>query len=468
MIFLGLFLTFVLGLGLVACLSKRLNIAEILGLAFPLGIFAQTLLMVCIDCIGIKLTASSVLVSSLLVLAVLAFVLFKQRKSLGEGLKCCLKFDFPPLNWAWFTGLAFLIAIVVMNVSKTLYFPTFDIDSVRSFNIVGKAIAHEGTIHNLSLFTLEYYQDIMQRAGNALTYIPLTQLSYTYVYLLGMETSKMINALMFISFVLAFYGVTRRFASPFLSIIITIFCVLTPEMLAFSSLSGTNCIHALYASLGIIYLIAWWKNKKDSSLLWLSAALLMGNVWTRNEGLAFIGAACLLLLYHAIKTKEYKRFFIYVVLCLFPFLFWHLFLKINHFESTNVIIFKPFYDGAKLSVIFNEMWILFKSTQFYGITFLLFLIVLISNVWNIFKRKDCLVCLFLLISSWLFYTILIYQVDYLWDSLENVMRYSYKRFLFSFVPLIWFYIACNQNVTWLFTSIDRFVFHEKKIKSRSN
>ena len=108
------------------------------------------------------------------------------------------------------------------------------------------------------------------------------------------------------------------------------------------------------------------------------------------------------------------------------------------------------------------MWILLKSTQFYGITFLLFLLVFISNIWNIYKKKDQVVCLFLIIISWLFYTILVYQVDYLWDSLENVMRYSYKRFLFSFVPLIWLYIACNQNTKKLFTAIDRFIFPTSK------
>lgn len=461
MIIFGLLLTFVFGLCLIACISKHLTIVELLGLAFPIGIFAQTFLMVCMDGIGIRLRAGSVILATLLVLIGLAWILFRQRKSLREGLKGCVQFNFPALNWAWFTGVAFLIAIIVMNVSKTLYFPTFDTDSIRGFNIVGKAIAHEGTIKAMSLFTHEYYQDIMQRAGSYLTYMPLTQLSYAYVYMLGMETSKLINALMFISFVLAFYGVLRRFATPFLSIIVTVFCVLTPEMLAFSSLSGTNYIHAIYASLGIIYFVAWWKNQKESSLLWISAVLLMGNIWTRNEGLAFIGAACLLLLYHAIKTKEYKRLIFYSALCLFPFILWQLFLKIHHLESTNVIIFKPFYDGAKLSLIFNEMWILFKSTQFYGITFLLFLIVLFCNVWNIYKRKDSLSILLLIVLSWIFYTILIYQVDYLWDSLENVMRYSYKRFLFSFVPLLWFYIACNQNISKLFTTIDRFVFHKK-------
>lgn len=461
-IYFGLILTFVLGACLVTCLSRHLKIIELLGLAFPLGMAAQSFLMVCLDWAGVRLTADSVIWTTLFVIVVLTVFLFMRRKEVCGRLKECVKFDFPALNWAWFTGVAFLIAVMVMNVSKTLYFPTFDTDSVRGFNIIGKAVAHEGTIKSLSLFTHEYYSDVMQKAGSYLTYTPLTQLSYAYVYLLGMETSKIINALMFISFVLAFYGVLRRFATPLLSIIVTFLCVLTPEMLAFSSLSGTNYIHAIYASLGIIYVVVWWYDKKETSLLWISAALLAGNIWTRNEGLAFIGAACLVLLYHAIRSREYKRFFIYTTVCVFPFIFWHIFLKFHHLESTNVIIFRPFYDQAKLSVIFNEMWILLKSTQFYGITFLLFLLTVISNIWNIYKRKDHTVILILIVVSWFIYTILVYQVDYLWDSLENVMRYSYKRFLFAFVPILWFYIVSNKNTNRLFGVIDGFIFKKSK------
>ncbi|MDR1780778.1 MAG: glycosyltransferase [Tannerella sp.] len=52
------------------------------------------------------------------------------------------------------------------------------------------------------------------------------------------------------------------------------------------------------------------------------------------------------------------------------------------------------------------------------------------------------------------------EID-VWDDIHNVLRYSYKRFLFSFVPLVWFYIAANQNVKWLFDKAEEFMFGKK-------
>lgn len=458
MIILGLLLSFISGFVLLACLSSSLRLVERLGLSFPIGIFTQSFLMVCLDWVGIKLTASSVLMTTLLLL-VLLFV-FLHIKGRTKSIWSIQKFQYPPLNLAWFTLWGLLIAVMVMNVAKTLYFPTFDTDSVRGFNLIGKAIAHEGNIRHLSIFTNECYSN-MKNAGSYITYMPLTQLSYAYVYLLGAQTSKIINALFFVSFVFAFYGVLRRFVTPLSGILFTLLCVLTPEMLAFSSLSGTNFIHAIYASLGVIYFVAWHQ-KADSSLLWISAVLLMGNIWTRNEGLVFIAAVGAVLLYRTIKDKQYKRLLIYGALCLFPFVFYHIFLKVHHLESTSVMILKPFYDGDKLSVIFNEMWQLFTSAQFYGITFVLFVTAVLADVLTVRKQKDNLVVLLLILTAWFVYTLLIYQVNYLWDSLENVMRYSYKRFLFSFVPILWLYIANNHYVRNGFEAVDRFIFRRLK------
>ena len=343
-----------------------------------------------------------------------------------------------------------------------MYFPTFDTDSIRSFNLIGMAVAHEGTIKGLSLFTDANFLPIVRGAGSTISYAPLSQLAYAYVYMLGAETSKIVNALIFISFALSFYGILRRFATPTLTALTTLFVIITPEMLGFSSMSGTNFTHAVYASLGVLYFVAW-RCKKIPSFLWLSLALLMLNNWTRNEGLAFIGAACCALLYYSIQAKRWKTLIVFGVLGFFPFLFYNVFLKTNHLESVNVFIFKAYWDGGKAGLIFREMWTLFNSASFYGVTFPLFFFVALSNAWSIYRRRDHLVTLVLIVLSWAFYTILVYQIDYIWDSLTNVMRYSYKRFLFSFVPLVWFYIAVGYNVRWVFGKIDAFIFpHSNK------
>jgi hypothetical protein len=277
--------------------------------------------------------------------------------------------------------------------------------------------------------------------------------------LLGAATSKVINALIFLSFNAAFYGVASRFTTHTLAALTTFFMIITPEMLGFSSMSGSNYTHAMYASLGVLFFIAW-RQKKIPSFLWISAALLMVNVWTRREGLSFSAATGVVLLCYAIQSKQYRKLLLYGALCLFPLVFWMLFLKTIDYESTQAVILKPFWDGEKVGTMLSEIWTLFKSVNYYGLTFIVFLLALISNVWHIYKKRDHVLTLALIAAAMLFYTIIVYQVDYkLWeDTLLNVMKYSYKRFLFAFVPLLWFYVAASYNVKWVFDRIDKFVF----------
>jgi hypothetical protein len=457
MIALGLFTTFLLGIFIAISISQKLKLIEVAGLAFLLGIGTQTFLMVCLDVLHIKITASTVIYASIAVMGCLTVYNIFNRKALREWLSYVLRFTFPKLTWISLVGLIAIIVVAVMNVAKTMYFPTWDTDSVRGFNLVGLAVAHEGTIRSLSLFVDDNFRDFMSRPGSYMSYVPLSQLSYAYAYMIGFETSKIMNALVFLSFIPVFYGVLSRFASHTLTVVVTFLMLLTPEMLAFSSLSGTNFTHAVYASLGICYFLTWYY-KKIPSMLWLSAVLLMMNNWTRSEGLAFIAAACCLLLWHSIKEKSYKKLFLFSGLCIFPFLFWQIFLKIEHLESTNVFIYKPYWDYEKASYIVKEAWMLLKNSTYYGITFTLFFIVLLSNIWNIYKKRECVFTILAFVLSLVFYTILVYQVDYLWDTLDHIMHYSYKRFLFAFVPVAWFYIATNYNVKWLFDKVDKFIF----------
>ena len=460
MITTGLFITCITGICITLCISQRLKLIEVLGLAFPLGIGVQTFLMICLDWTGIKLTASSVIVATLILLAGLsAYLFFRRKEQLKEWQKYVSTFTYPKLNWAWLLCIALIAVVTVMNLTKTMYYPTFDTDSVRGYNLIGMAIGHEGTLKSLSLFTDVNYS--MRGAASYISYPPLSQLAYAYVYMLGAATSKIINALMFLSIIFIFYGVLSRFATHLLTALTTLFMIVTPEMLGFSSMSGINFTHALFASLGIIYFVAWYY-KKDNSFLWLSAGLLMLNIWTRSEGPAFAAATCCILLWYSIKNKHYKPFITYSALCIFPFIFFALFLKIYNMNSESVLITKLFWDKAKLTAILTEEWNLLNNSTYYGVTFVACFFVFLSNLWHIYKRKDHVITLLLLLFVILLCTTLIYQLQLIWDSLEAIMRYSYKRLMFAFVPIAWFYMAVNYNVAWLFEKADKFMFSERR------
>ncbi|MDR0691646.1 MAG: hypothetical protein LBF69_01255 [Prevotellaceae bacterium] len=459
MILSALLVTVLLGACITLSISQRLKLIEVLGLAFLLGMGLQTFLMVCLDWAGVRLTATSVLTFSLLVVAGLVVYLYGRRAQLKEWWTYVRTFTWPEIDWLWVLVMLAIIAVATANVIKTIYYPTFDTDSIRGFNLIGLAVAHDGTFKGCGLFTDSSYPE-MHGAASYMTYAPLLQFSYAYVYLLGAATSKTVSALFFLSFIAVFYGLLSRFTTHTLAAIATLMTLLTPEMLGFSSMSGTNFVHAVYASLGILCFVTWYY-RKVPSLLWMSAALLMLNNWTRTEGIAFIGAACSVLLWHSLRTEQYKKLLLFAGLCLFPIVFWNVFLKIHHLEATQALILKPHWDSGKITVIATEMWTLFKSITFYGLTFIAFPIVLLLNVRAIFKKRDHLVTLLLIVLSWAFYTILIYQVDYVWDTLERVMKYSYKRFLFSFVPLLWFYMAAGHSMSWLFGKINNILFPKK-------
>jgi hypothetical protein len=50
------------------------------------------------------------------------------------------------------------------------------------------------------------------------------------------------------------------------------------------------------------------------------------------------------------------------------------------------------------------------------------------------------------------YVTVLYQVDYQWDSIQNVLDFSAKRFLFCFVPMAWFFsvsvVPMRKFATW--------------------
>ena len=460
MVAFGLIVSFLVGAFTLLSATRRLTLIETAGLSFPTGIAVQSVLMILADTFSIPLNASSMLGGSLLFIAALAFWLFfARKKEMREWIEKVSVFKIPKINMLWLVFLAAVVAMEMMNFTKCIYIPVIDRDSLTAFDTIGKIVAAEQTFHNLSLFRDPNFSEYFSGGASTISYTPLVQCSYAYLYMLGAATSKWINALHYLSFIIAFYGVTRRFVTDTAAMFATLFAFATPEFISFSSLSGTNVIHAFYASLGILYLILWNK-ERDNSFLGLSALLLWFNIWTRNEGVAFAGIAIVFMLIDAIRKKSYKPFIGFSSIVLSAFVLWNLYLAAFDMKSRQIIIFRPFWDGEKIQTMGREMWNLFvtRGEIYYGWTIVLFALILLSNCYNIWKHKDQVVTLFLILGALFVYTLLLYQIDYIWDAIENVIRYSYKRFFFSFAPLFWFYIVANRNASCFFNGIDRFVY----------
>ena len=202
MLTIGIIIILIMGLLIVCLISKELSCIEKIGLSFPVGIGVQTMLMALINLCGLRLTAISVLSSGLLMLFVLLVLLF--RRNSQTHLHPIQGLDTSKYNMVWMLFIGLVIYFEYMNFVKCMYFPTFDRDSLAGFDTIGYVIAQEHTFRHISLFQHDYMPSI-HNAGSYITYAPMTQLSYAFVYLLGAETSKLIPAFIFLFFLITFY-----------------------------------------------------------------------------------------------------------------------------------------------------------------------------------------------------------------------------------------------------------------------
>ena len=443
----GTILLFVMGFLALNLLSIRFSLSEQAGLAFPTGMGIETLMMAAINLFGVPLTAASVLITASLLILAFSFLLYRRKDEITARHKSAFRIKPAGYNLVWLFFIALIAWLEYMNFTKCMYFPTFDRDSLAGFDTIGYVIAQEHTLKGLSLFQSDYMPHIHD-AGSYIVYAPMVQLSYAYVYLMGAETSKLVPALMYLSLLIAFYGSMKRVVSKTGAAAATFFMMITPEMLAFSSLSATNVIHAVSASLGIIY-VAIWFGGRDRKDLYLGSLLLGLNIWTRTDGVVFILAALLAVFIDAVKGRRWRNV-PPLAFSFIPALLWMIFEKASHFHAESIAILHPYWDAEKAGTIWEYMKSHYSNTLYYGWTFAAFLISTLINGWYLIKRKDNAALLGMITVSSVLYMIALYQIDYKWDTIQNVLAYSAKRFLFCFIPMVWFCSMSNHWVKYLF------------------
>ncbi|MCD8176580.1 MAG: hypothetical protein LUE98_03805 [Tannerellaceae bacterium] len=443
MITIGIILTTLTGYLFVHILSTQLNICEKTGLSFLSGIAIQSFGMLLLDMVNIPLTLATVLTIQSVTLLLCAGIIYKTGKTKQLFIIPELKPEgWRSINLIWVLFIIGIVYVEYMNFMKCIYFPVFDRDSLAGFETIGYVTAQEHTLKSNILYNGGYNIGI-HNPGSYISYTPMVMLSYAYIYLLGAVNSKLVNALIYLFFLIAFYGCSKRFTNKTGAAITTFFVLLAPEMLAFSSLSATNVIHACYAAPGVLYGILWL-TKRKKEYMYLSAFLLAANVWSRTEGIVFIAAIGIISGIYAFRRKNWKEVIFFGCLCILPVIVWILFTKLYGLHAEGIAIIRPFWDTEKAFTILNYFLNLFMNINYYGYTFYLIPVGIILNGWFMLKKKDNLVLLSAIFLSLIFYILILYQIDYKWDTMENVLSYSAKRFLFCFVPLVWIWFTGNR------------------------
>ncbi|WP_297094219.1 glycosyltransferase family 39 protein [uncultured Draconibacterium sp.] len=454
MSYLSILLAFLLGFSFLRFVAGRFSFIEILGLSFPVGIGVVTFVMFLLNILGITLSRTNLITAIVLITVAFYYKLIMKPKLIVEGYNTISKKTFWQVgrfNLIWFVFVLAVVGVLFFVTKKSLYTPTFSTDSVSSFDLYAKAIAHEGTLLNSLIYD--------KAVGFGAAYPPLTAFSLSYVYIFGFQSSKIIPALLFISFIVSFYSLILKNISSTPAIIATFGLVVAPELLAQSALNTTSVPNAMYASLGLMALFTWYK-RNEMKYFYLSIILLSFNGWIRSEGIVYILTGLLFVFYVQLPKRQFKKMYLYI-LCLVPFVAWQLFLKMNAalmepFVQVNISLV-PHLDPEYFSKIIRGALKNFFHPSYYGITFYTLIVVGIVNIYGVIKKKESFLLLALVVLPIVAYLILLNQLHLKADSIEAIMSASAKRFFFGTVAMIWFYVFQIYPFNKVFNGLETFL-----------
>jgi hypothetical protein len=452
MIIIALFIVFLLGLSIINTISKEFTTLEKIGASFLIGIGAETIFMFILDVLGIRFTGSLLIVMSIICIILMNFKNIIHYKEWISSKKLSLpKIGIKDVDLTWVFFFVLTCYLVYASVAKSLYWPTYAYDNVAGYDLMGKVMAEEGKISN-SLFNNDGKP--INGLSNRVKYPPLVAGSFAFAYLFNLEMSKIMTSLFFIFYAILFYATLRQCTTKKSSIIFTFFAIISPEFFAFTSLSTTNIPTAIYATFGMIYLF-FWVDKRDIKYLLISAIFMGLITWSRNDSVTFSIVGVFILIYYSIKNKTLKELIIFISIAFIPFVSWTLYGKFKIDISQNVFFDRIDLDYSRAIFILDWIKNLILNTSLYGITFYAFAIAIVLNINKIFN-DNATKLLVIILLSWILYSAVYYQLDpvKMGSSLDKIMQASYKRGLFAFIPVIWFYVAVNQLMTRLFRKVD--------------
>jgi hypothetical protein len=443
-------LIFLAGFFFTYLISKEFTFLEKASLAFPVGFGLASFTMFKLDVILHSLSLASLQISlSLFIVFCIVGLLVLHLKKTSVIEKPILKIDLAWFNLAWavFAGVT---AYLVWGIStKCLYWPPAEFDTIQGYDLLSKAIAHEGKLANSILTD----KQIVKGCGPRLLYPPLLAFCNSICYMLGIETPKIINTLFFVPWVFLFYALLRRFVNSINAIFFTFLMVITPEMFAHGSFSLTNYPTAVYAASAVLSFLIWFE-KRIAGFLILSGFMMAFALWTRADVVVVNGALLLAALIVFYREKNWKPLLAFS-LSLIVYFVWSSYSKaVIPKEASSFFVDHIFLDFDKLSKVLSTAWSVMSSSSTYGLTFWIFVIGLLINIKPIIQKDNWLFLIIIAVSLG-GYTLIYYQIKEDGSLFSNGgwMLSGYKRGLFVYAPLVLAYVSLSKNVKWLFDKI---------------
>jgi len=459
MMILILILLFVLGLELVLLLKPNLSFGLLLGLGFPIGFGIWSILLFVLDCFGLPINNKMLLsFCCILLLLVFSFLIWRKKGELQflnnrlDLKNLFLEFEKRPnsINPFYVTLFGLVLIIIFTIVSKTLYWPIMNYDSIDGYDLIAKLIGAEGKYNNTvfapdnPIYTVRSF------------YPPLLVHALSIGYIFNGAHSKLIAVLFLLSTLIILYNLTLKNQSHIVAMVSVFLLCIVPEFMGQSALTASNPLSACYILMALGFFDQYLISKRKGDF-YISLLALAFTIWTRTEAVIFAVPLFLIILKRNRKNIKLtlSKLSLLTVFTLVPFLTWQLFIKtLSSLPSAQPVIKKLFLDLEKLTDLLGQIKTIVFNTNMYALGFYFILFAILINLVFYKKSKATHAMTFILIFSFFMYVWVYYQLDTDYKIIHqgSWIGSGFKRGLFYFLPIGCYYIGKSFFTQMLFVS----------------
>jgi hypothetical protein len=420
-----------------------------ISLRLLLGMAGTALIFVVQDLVGIGITRTSVIASSLLVgiASVVVRVLQRNLEALKIGSWRLSSWSDISLPCILFS-IPLVVLLAASFVQMTFLVPRA-YDALVGWDLVGKVLSHEGAIRS-SVFTHIRY-------NAQAVYPPFCSTMQGLFYIFTPATPRMWVPIMLLPFMVIFgeevWRITRRSALAALSLLI----IFTVRELNFHlTVAQTDLPNMIFVTLGFLWALRYPDDRRSVGLA--SLFMLLATM-TRSETILVALGVCIWMLARS-RFKRWDSLWVLIPSVAF-FAFWNLIYvrgligydPADHFRTTLDLDLSRAFEVLRLA------FLLVIQRDIYGELGLLALVGLALWVgWILLGRRlaaglppgEALTIspghmLGLLALGLLFYLSFFYQ----WDPVLNplwTMEHTFKRGFFRYIPLLVLFVLSTARL----------------------
>lgn len=422
--------------------SGKLSFLEKLLISYGFGFGFISIEMFCFHFFNLKFSFVNITAPWIPLFIINAAIYLKTKKSSNNAIYNTKGRGNVLLNHFLAAGITFevLYAFFRALIKPVEAYDVVTLYAIRSkIFYLSKSIPHD-FFYNLSL--LFPHPD----------YPPNIPLSEVFVYLslgnLNDQLVKIIFPIYFIAILCILYFGIRRFASHTHALLFTFILATVPQFNNFAVNAYHDIPLSYYCFAGTLFLLCWFKEKRNVGFLYISAIMTALSAWTKNEGFVYCMANLILLAVFLlmdrrhVKTRDVLNGFLYAGIILTILAPW-LWIKCSahlvnsDIGSTTLSQLNMFKQSYRIWPILYEYQRQVFGPKKWNIVWIAFILLMVMYRKKIFAedQKYITISLILVVAGYTF-TYLIGQ-----DSIRHMVGTTWSRMLIHFLPLTVYWMA---------------------------